>query len=105
MGSIQIGNDILLAAIAVAVAIGLILLYKLAKLSDKLSDKKDYSMAAHPGYSATDSDEELIAVIAAAIAAVMETSPDNLKITSIKRTQDKAPAWSSAGKVPVLRSR
>lgn len=42
-------------------------------------------------------DEELIAVLTAAIAASMNTSTYNLKIKSYKRINDDRPVWNKAG--------
>lgn len=43
--------------------------------------------------------EELVAVITAAIAASMETSTHNIVVRNIVRTSDTTPAWSRAGRV------
>ena len=42
-------------------------------------------------------EEELIAVITAAIAASLNTSTDNRQIKSYRRIEDKKPAWNKAG--------
>lgn len=42
-------------------------------------------------------DEELIAVLTAAVAASLNTSTYNLRIKSYRRTGTKAPAWNRAG--------
>ena len=42
-------------------------------------------------------EEELIAVITAAIAASLNTSTYNLQIKSYRRIEDKKPAWNKAG--------
>lgn len=44
-------------------------------------------------------DEELVAVITAAIAASMETSTHNIVVRNIVRTADTTPAWGRAGRV------
>ena len=43
------------------------------------------------------SDEELIAVITAAVAACMGTSPESVRIRSYRRIENKKPAWNRAG--------
>ena len=43
--------------------------------------------------------EELVAVITAAIAASMETSTHNIVVRNIVRTGDTTPAWGKAGRV------
>lgn len=45
------------------------------------------------------SNEELVAVITAAIAASMETSTHNIVVRNIVRTADATPAWGRAGRV------
>ena len=42
-------------------------------------------------------EEELIAVLTAAVAASLNTSTYNLRIKSYRRTGTKAPAWNRAG--------
>ncbi len=42
---------------------------------------------------------ELVAVIAAAIAASMETSTHNIVVRNIVRTPDHAPAWNRLGRM------
>ena len=42
-------------------------------------------------------DEELIAVLTAAVAASLNTSTYNLKIKSYRRVGNSAPAWNRAG--------
>lgn len=42
-------------------------------------------------------DEELIAVLTAAVAASLNTSTYNLHIKSYRRIEDKKPAWNKAG--------
>ncbi len=43
--------------------------------------------------------EELIAVITAAIAASLETSTHNIVVRNIVRTADNTPAWGKAGRM------
>lgn len=43
-------------------------------------------------------DEELVAVIAAAIAASLGVSIPEINIKSIRRVEQRTPAWSSAGR-------
>ncbi len=42
-------------------------------------------------------DEELVAVLSAAIAMKMKTSVSNIVIRNIERVEDKSPMWSKAG--------
>lgn len=50
-------------------------------------------------------DEELIAVLTAAIAASLNTSTYNLKIKSFRRVGNNAPAWNRAGLNETINSR
>ena len=51
------------------------------------------------------SEEELVAVLTAAVAASLNTSTYNLKIKSYRRIGNNAPAWNRAGLNDVLESR
>ena len=48
--------------------------------------------------AAQEDDEELVAVITAAVAASMETSTHNIVVRNIVRTADNTPAWGRAGR-------
>lgn len=50
-------------------------------------------------------DEELIAVISAAIAASLNTTMDNFKVTNIRRTSDSTPTWGKIGRSEVMNAR
>jgi len=50
-------------------------------------------------------DEELVAVIAAAVAAQLGTSTSNLVVRNIRRVADAAPAWGKAGIVDQMSTR
>lgn len=50
-------------------------------------------------------EEELIAVLTAAVAASLNTSTYNLRIKSYRRIGNNAPAWNKAGLNDVLESR
>lgn len=49
-------------------------------------------------------DEELIAVISAAIAASLNTSIHNIVVRNIVRTNDVTPSWGQAGRMEQLNS-
>ncbi len=53
----------------------------------------------------SDEDEELIAVISAAVAASMNTSIHNIVVKNIVRVPDHAPSWHRAGRVEQMNSR
>ncbi len=50
-------------------------------------------------------DEELIAVLTAAVAASLNTSTYNLRIKSYRRVGNQAPAWNRAGLQETINSR
>ena len=56
--------------------------------------------------TADDTDEEeLIAVLTAAVAASLNTSTYNLRIKSYRRTDNKMPAWNKAGVTETINNR
>ena len=58
------------------------------------------------GAAADDMDEEeLVAVLTAAVAACMNTSTYNLKIKSFRRIENTSPSWNKAGLRDVIDSR
>ena len=54
-------------------------------------------MAAVEKEESNINEDELIAVITAAVAASLNTSTYNLQIKSYRRIEDKRPAWNRAG--------
>ncbi|OYT15669.1 MAG: sodium pump decarboxylase subunit gamma [Bacteroidetes bacterium 4572_77] len=54
---------------------------------------------------AEEDDEELIAVISAAIAASLNTSIHNIVVTNIVRVNDNTPAWGIAGRHEIMNNR
>lgn len=54
---------------------------------------------------AEEDDEELIAVITAAVAASMNTSIHNIVVSNIVRVQDSTPAWGKAGRSDLMNNR
>lgn len=54
---------------------------------------------------AEDDDEELVAVISAAVAASLNTSIHNIVVTNIVRVNDATPSWGIAGRTDQLNSR
>lgn len=50
-------------------------------------------------------DQELLAVITAAIAASLNTSLHNIVVTNIVRTDDITPVWGKAGRSDIMNSR
>jgi Na+-transporting methylmalonyl-CoA/oxaloacetate decarboxylase gamma subunit len=64
-------------------------------------DKQEHN--ASP-YSDEHNNDELAAVIMAAISASIGKPANKLKITSIKRTVDLSPAWGKAGRQSFLKN-
>lgn len=50
-------------------------------------------------------EDELVAVITAAIAASLNTSTYRLHVKSFKRAEDTSPSWNRAGRSEVIESR
>ena len=55
--------------------------------------------------SASQSDDELVPVIAASLAMTLETSPSNIAIRDIRRVADTSPSWSRAGIAEQMQTR
>ncbi len=49
--------------------------------------------------------EELVAVITAAIAASLQTTTHNIVVRNIRRVQDTTPAWGKSGRIDIINSR
>ena len=54
---------------------------------------------------AEENDEELVAVISAAVAVSLNTSIHNIVVTNIVRVNDATPSWGVAGRTDQLNSR
>lgn len=52
-----------------------------------------------------DEDEELIAVIAAAVAASLDTSIHNIVVKNIVRVNDHSPSWAKTGRIEQMNTR
>ena len=64
----------------------------------KQADVKTPAVTEAAATTDTIADEELIAVITAAISAALQNTPTcNLRVKSFKRINQTAPAWYSAG--------
>ncbi len=50
-------------------------------------------------------EEELVAVISAAIAAALNTSMNNIRVTNIRRVPDNTPTWGKVGRNDVMNAR
>lgn len=100
----------------IIVLLGLLLLYFAINLMEKFlyqpkktartEEKPAKATPSEPVVSKEDQqsadqqeNEELVAVITAAIAASMETSTHNIVVRNIVRTSDTTPAWGRAGRV------
>lgn len=81
-------------------------------MAEKPKPVAESTPAATPAQSApvqeeevATNDEELVAVIAAAVAAHLGTSANNLVVRNIRRVADAAPAWGKAGIVDQMSTR
>ena len=89
-------------AIVFSVLVVLMLILMLFKvIFYKDPKKKEVKAEAAPVETVSEepqvNEEELIAVITAAVAASLNTSTYNLQIKSYRRIEDKKPAWNKAG--------
>ena len=100
-------------AIVFAVLIILMIVLSLFKAIFYKKPKTQAAPAAAPAQAAPveketadDTDEEeLIAVLTAAVAASLNTSTYNLRIKSYRRTDNKMPAWNKAGVTETINNR
>ena len=96
-------------AIVFAVLIILMIVLSLFKVIFYKKPKTQAAPAAAPAQAAPVEDdtdeEELIAVLTAAVAASLNTSTYNLRIKSYRRTDNKMPAWNKAGVTETINNR
>ena len=100
-------------AIVFAVLIILMIVLSLFKVIFYKKPKTQAAPAAAPAQAAPveketadDTDEEeLIAVLTAAVAASLNTSTYNLRIKAYRRTDNKMPAWNKAGVTETINNR
>lgn len=60
---------------------------------------------AAPPVAAADADEELIAVLAAAVAMEMRQPPGAIRIRTVRKIEEPCPAWSRAGMFDQMNTR
>ena len=85
----------------------IVIMHKCLMLSERKAKKQEKAAvpqpaaesvaAPAPAVSETD-DDELIAVLTAAVAASLNTSTYNLRIKSFRRIVQNAPAWNAAAR-------
>ncbi len=97
---------------ALIVLWGLTVLYSkvVRSFENKNTEQKAPSVSPAPAatpqvQSDQGEDEELVAVIAAAIAAATGKKPHNLVVRQIRQIVDATPAWGQAGRVQQMNSR
>lgn len=79
-----------------------------SKASEKqipAAEAKQITAAKPAAAPKTEDDEELIAVLTAAVAASLNTSVYNLRISSYRRTDNNSTAWNKAGVREIINSR
>lgn len=104
------GTDKLMAGVVTTVLgmgitfTALIILQFVTSFMEKLSGEKKEEPAAAPQPAAASApaadltrDEELVAVISAAVAMKLQTSVSKIVIRNIERVEDKSPMWSKTG--------
>ena len=106
------GGEVTVIGLAIVFAVLVILMivlmlfkvffYKPAQASASPANTPIQASPAEPVQAAAaepkeEDDEELIAVLTAAVAASMNTSTYNLKIKSYRRIPNTRPAWNRAG--------
>ena len=113
MDSLSIGGQTTIIGLAIVFAVLVILMFVL-KIMEKIFAPKTVkkaevvapvSVVKQAEVVETEDDEEIIAVLTAAIAASLNTSTYNLKIKSFRRVANNAPAWNKAGLNETINSR
>ena len=113
MDSLSIGGQTTIIGLAIVFAVLVILMFVL-KIMEKIfapkTEKKaevvaPVSVVKQAEVVETEDDEEIIAVLTAAIAASLNTSTYNLRIKSFRRVANNAPAWNKAGLNETINSR
>ena len=109
--ALSVGGQVTLIGLIIVFSVLIILMCVLVVMRVVLTrnDKKPAEVKAEPAAKEIavqeEDDEELIAVLTAAIAASLNTSTYNLNIKSFKRIGNNAPAWNKAGLNETINSR
>ena len=114
--------EILIIAAFIVLVLGFIVLFRLAGVLKQanagktpatkpaeLAAGKPKAAAAKPAPAATMAapqkaadDKALVAILAAAVAAYMDVSPNSLYIKSYRRLKSGKPSWSKAGRRDIM---
>ena len=111
--SLSIGGQTTIIGLAIVFAVLIILMFVLKIMEKIFAPKTEKKAEIVPPVSvvkqteivAAEDDEEIIAVLTAAIAASLNTSTYNLRIKSFRRVVNNAPAWNKAGLNETINSR
>ncbi|WP_053955576.1 OadG family protein [Inediibacterium massiliense] len=91
--------------IALSILWGLIVFMSKALQNKGKERKEEVFVQQEQKINNETNEEELIAVITAAIAASMKTSTHNIVVKNIKRVADPTPAWGRAGRMEQMNRR
>ena len=112
--ALSVGGQVTVIGLVIVFAVLVILMYVLVAMKHIFAPKTSKTIETTPvvetvketvAPAPTEDEEELIAVITAAIAASLNTSTYNLKIKSYRRVSGNAPAWKRAGLTDTINSR
>ncbi len=112
--ALSVGGQVTVIGLVIVFAVLIVLMYVLVAMKHIFAPKTNKTMETAPVVETvretvvpapTEDEEELIAVITAAIAASLNTSTYNLKIKSLRRVSNTAPAWNRAGLNETINSR
>lgn len=113
--ALAMGGETTLLGLAIVFAVLIILmlvlmLFKVVFYKDpsKQTVSADTAKSVEPAAEIienTTDEEELVAVLTAAVAASLNTSTYNLRIKSYRRTDNKMPAWNKAGVTETINNR
>lgn len=113
LDALSVGGQVTGIGLIIVFAVLIILMYVLVAMKYIFApkEKKEKQAAVvetkkvQPQEIREEDDEELIAVITAAIAASLNTSTYNLNIKSIRRAPQSTSAWNRAGITETINSR
>lgn len=112
--ALSVGGQVTVIGLVIVFAVLVVLMCVLVAMKHIFAPKTNKTMETAPVVETvretvvpapTEDEEELIAVITAAIAASLNTSTYNLKIKSLRRVSNTAPAWNRAGLNETINSR
>ncbi len=114
LDALSVGGQVTLMGMIIVFSVLIILMVVLVAMKYIFAPKEEKTersaqitqvQEAMPVTEPQEDEEELIAILTAAIAASLNTSTYNLNIKSFRRVANTAPAWNKAGLNETINSR